>query len=411
VNFERFLSRLSGAVLLVLLLAAATVAAPVVTLPADPPTTRTAPLQELWRIGGEDDEDVLLGLIGGGALDDDGNAYLIDRQLSEVLVISPAGELLRTLGREGDGPGEFRRASGVILTPTGVGVVQVFPGKVVLINHDGSPGGEIKIGGDAEEGGFRFLRRLACDGEHVVCQSGRATFDREAGKSVNTTSLLVMDLDGKQLAEFGPHTTTRDLQKFVFDEKAQFAEHNAWTLSDDGRIYGLGAREEYRINVRDLQGNLVQVLERPFKTRTRDQEDKDRLLDNMRIMINGQRMEVENKALDTDPAIGGLDGALDGRLFVTNCYGNRERLATGTAGRFDVIGPDGSFAEELTLTFSGFEPELDRLIFLDGEHFLVVRNYGPAEKAMDAGFGGGGEEEEEEDLGDAEPLEVILVRM
>ena len=397
--------------IMVILGPAVSTATDIVELPADPPAQRTTELQELWRIGGEDDEDILLGLIGGGVRDDDGNTYLIDRQLSEVLVISPDGELLNTLGREGDGPGEFRRANGVFLTPTGVGAVQGFPGKVVLINFDGTPGGELKIGGDAQEGGFRFLQDFACDGEHVVCQSGRAVFDQSAGTSENTTSLLVMDLEGNQLADFAPHTTTRDFQKIVFDEKKQFAEHNAWTLAPDGRIYTLGARDEYRINVRDLQGNLLQVIERPFQTRKRNQEDKDRLVDDMVFVINGRRMIPENKALDTDQAIGGLDSAADGRLFVTNCFGNRRLLEEGTAGRFDIINPDGAFSEELTLTFPGFDPGIDRLIFVDGEYFLVVRNYDPAADAMGAGFDDGDEESEEEDLDDAEPLEVILVKI
>ena len=49
--------------------------------------------------------------------DDDGNIYLLDSQLSEVKVFSPDGEPLKTLSREGDGPGEFRALSSVHVLP------------------------------------------------------------------------------------------------------------------------------------------------------------------------------------------------------------------------------------------------------------------------------------------------------
>jgi drug/metabolite transporter (DMT)-like permease len=49
---------------LLIMTAAITLAAPAaITLPADPPATRSVELVEQWRIGGEDDEDILLGVI------------------------------------------------------------------------------------------------------------------------------------------------------------------------------------------------------------------------------------------------------------------------------------------------------------------------------------------------------------
>ncbi len=89
-------------------------------LPSEPPAERSVELQEVWRIGGEDDEDILIGVVGRGVMDDQGNTYLLDRQLSQILVIGPDGELAKTLGREGEGPGEMSRPSDVFLT-CGVG--------------------------------------------------------------------------------------------------------------------------------------------------------------------------------------------------------------------------------------------------------------------------------------------------
>lgn len=46
-------------------------------------------------------------------IDGDGNLWIADRRLSQVLAVSPAGEVLRTVGRNGEGPGEFRAPRGL----------------------------------------------------------------------------------------------------------------------------------------------------------------------------------------------------------------------------------------------------------------------------------------------------------
>lgn len=113
--------------------------------PADPSEGRgVIELKELWRIGGETDaEGEFFGVLNQITTDDTGNVYLLDRQLTEVKVFSPDGAYLRTIGHEGEGPGEFVRPSDVFLTPEGrVAVVQGFPGKIVLLSKDGTPAGE-----------------------------------------------------------------------------------------------------------------------------------------------------------------------------------------------------------------------------------------------------------------------------
>ena len=391
---------------------AAVTAPETVTLPAEPPATRTVELQEIWRLGGDNEDDPLLGFVSAGDRDDQGNTYLVDRQLSQVLVIGPQGELVTTLGREGDGPGEMRQPHGIFVTPTGVGVVQGFPGKVTYLASDGTPEGEASIGGDANEGGFHFMRELYCAGGKLVGASGRGSFDMEKGTSTTESAISVMDMQGNIETSFAQHTDERDFQKFVFDEEKNWAEYEAWCAGPQELVFSTAERDRYRINVRDFAGDLVRVYERPFTTRTRNQEDKDEVASGMVIVINGRRQEPETRALDTDPAIAFLNAADDGRLFVTTCWDVRDRLDAGTAGRFDVISSAGEFIEQLTLTFPEFDPRQDRLAWLDGNHFLVIRNFDLAQAAMDAGHGGAEEEEEEEaDFADAEPLEVILVKM
>lgn len=78
--------------------------------------------------------------------------------------------------------------------------------------------------------------------------------------------------------------------------------------------------------------------------------------------------------------------------------------------RFDVLAPDGRFLEELTLAIPDVNHDQDRLLFLDGKHWLLIRNYDSASESMNAGFAGG-EEEEAPELEEPEPLEVVLYVM
>ncbi len=134
---------LCGFALLLLLTLASTgpaVAQEQIMNPAKAPSgVETIELEEMWRVGGWD-EEVLFGVITSIITDDTGNFYMLDSQLNEVQVYSPDGEYLNTIGREGEGPGEFRAAFNLLLLPSGnIGVLQAFPSRIIGLTPDGNP--------------------------------------------------------------------------------------------------------------------------------------------------------------------------------------------------------------------------------------------------------------------------------
>jgi len=66
--------------------------------------------EEVVRVGSLDDPDVGFSRIGGIAVDDQGDAYVLESQDRQIRVYSRDGSRLRTFGRDGAGPGEFRNA-------------------------------------------------------------------------------------------------------------------------------------------------------------------------------------------------------------------------------------------------------------------------------------------------------------
>ncbi len=131
--------------------------------PAEPvsePVVVTA--NEIWRAGGEGDDEILFGVISQITTDTKGNIYLLDSQLNQVMVFSPNGEHVRAIGRSGEGPGEFQRPSDLFLTADGnVAVMQRMPGRVVLLTPEGEPLGNMPSARGARRRDADVLRREA----------------------------------------------------------------------------------------------------------------------------------------------------------------------------------------------------------------------------------------------------------
>ena len=392
--------------LLALLPLEVTQAAETLDLPADPATRHTVALEAVWRLGG-DDEEVLLGLVNSGVIDDDGNVLLADRQLAQVLVVSPTGEVIATLGRAGDGPGELRNLESAFVAGDRVGLVQRFPGKVVYIDREGAPAGGFTLGGE-EAGGHYAIRALRSRDDVLVGLTDRSHVDFEADRVRTHATLSVLSLDGVFESELIVHDVTRGIMTIVLDEEAEWAEYATWALGPGSVIATVADRRTWSVNERNLAGDLLRTLRRPGQNCRRTDEEKEQAAARISVAVATGRSTIEKKAFDTDPVIVDLQYARDGRLFVTTCHNTAGRLAPGVAARYDVIAPDGRFTEELTLTFGGFDPEQDKLVFLDGTNYLVIRNYEDAQKAIYAAMT---PTEEQTDPIDAEPLEIVLVRI
>jgi hypothetical protein len=66
--------------------------------------------EEVGRVGSVDDPDVGFSRIGGIAVDDQGAVYVLESQDQQIRVYDEDGSRIRTFGRAGAGPGEFRNA-------------------------------------------------------------------------------------------------------------------------------------------------------------------------------------------------------------------------------------------------------------------------------------------------------------
>jgi hypothetical protein len=91
------------------------------------------------RIGSRDDPKVGFSAIAAFAVDRDGQMFVYDRRQNEIRVLGVDGRLVRTIGRAGQGPGEFNRIASLGVTGDTVWAFDDFTLRILLYRRNGTP--------------------------------------------------------------------------------------------------------------------------------------------------------------------------------------------------------------------------------------------------------------------------------
>jgi len=362
----------------------------------------TIELEEVWRIGGEDDEEIF-GVITDIMADNDGNFYLLDAQLNEIKVYSEDGEYLRTIGREGEGPGEFRGAFSMFQVPGGnIGVLQAFPSKIIVLTPEGDPAGEFPLP-EPPDGGFRVLFSAEYAGDNLVLIYG-VNLPSESGFT-QTSVLSLVDAKGEKEVRLHSQDATMSAATALIAEKEWDVFRNRWTSSADGRAFSAVNFGEYSINVWNSEGVLERVIHREYPEHVRSDEEKDRLLEiykgfTRQIPIPNIKYEIE----DSFNQIRTLQARDDGTLWVQTSRG-ANGLKEGVAAIYDVFDEQGRFTRQVTLEGEG--DALNDRYFLVKDRMFVVTDFLHALMALQ----GGGQAGDEEDADDVELMQIISYRL
>ena len=364
----------------------------------------TVTLDENWRLGGDDEDGEIFGVISRVLSDSEGNVYILDSQLSEVKIYDADGNFLNTIGREGEGPGEFRNPSDMFFTPDGsVAVMQMMPGRIIKLTTEGDPAGELPLPKDETSGQAPFLLGGNSGGANTILAGWTQTFD--AGKYEMVRFLASINGSGEEVARYHAETRALDFAQVVFDEEIWDTFDRRWATNSAGtHVYACVEHFPYKINVWNADGSLAHIIEREYKRHSRSKEDMERV----EAIYEGFTRRVpgnsEYKIYDTNKDIQAIYPRNDGSLWVLTSRGMHER-PDGSIGTFDVFNRDGHFVREVTLMGEG-DPNQDSFLFVDNRLYVLT---GFLEAAM-AAQGGGGDGEEAEDL-EAEPMGIICYNL
>jgi hypothetical protein len=370
---------------------------------------QTLQMQEQWRVGGEDDEEILLGLIPRASSDAEGNVYVLDTQLNRVLVFSPEGDLIRTLFREGEGPGETRQPWDMMVLDDGrVGVVQSFPGVVIFVDADGTPAGRVKIAGT--DGGLFSL--VGCDaaGDHVIMSGLSQSPGDLPATSHRNFFLSHFDDQGVETQRYCSSHGMYDFNAFKYSEREHLPPFfYTFAAGADGRTYVAPDRDKYAIQVFAPDGGLEMVIEREFQSIDRSDQEYD----DFRAMLDAglstvpmdYTLTVERRA----PAVAFLHRGLrirdDGTIWALGGRGIRE-LPAGILAIFDVFDRQGEFVKQVQLKGPG-DALKDGIFFVGEDRVVVVKGY---IDSLAAKFGAGATASEDDD-GEESFLGVISYKL
>jgi hypothetical protein len=86
----------------------------------------------------EGPEEETFGALAGLQVDDAGRIYIVDRQINELRIFGPDGAFVRSVGRTGDGPGEYRNANGLLWIADGtLAVIDQRGNRYTLLSAEG----------------------------------------------------------------------------------------------------------------------------------------------------------------------------------------------------------------------------------------------------------------------------------
>ncbi|MXX54802.1 MAG: hypothetical protein F4205_09340 [Gemmatimonadetes bacterium] len=261
-----------------------------------------ADFEEVYRVGslaGEDWEQ--FAKIAGLAFDGAGNLYVLDQHAARVVVVAPDASRLRTIGRAGDGPGEFRQPTRIAVTAPGQAMVfDRTQSTFHIFDPDGQLVRTVRMPGGALMTSMPDLDPGAPD--HSVVPNGTvssvsfgmltgADSQESAGRRRPVTRLL---LEGDVV-----RTDTVLHAWMAAPEPADARPRNQGVTWIGGRTLALAPSllvgglpggglvfsdsSDYRARVVGVDGTLVRVLTRPIPPRPVSDRDREAELDRRRL--------------------------------------------------------------------------------------------------------------------------------
>lgn len=221
-------------------------------------------LEPKLSIGMVDGPDAyLIGSPRSIAVGPDGVIYLLDREIPLVRAYAADGMFLRDIGREGQGPGEYRRPDAMTVLPDGrILVRDPGNGRIAVFDSDGEYLEQWWI-----RGGLSTPRRFYVD--TAGCSYAEVLLNGDMPPAEWVFGLARYGLDGEiedTLAaptwEYEVAMVSATLGGRSSREPVPFTPQVSWTFSPLGYMVG-GLSTEYRIDVFRPDGSVLRI-EREF---------------------------------------------------------------------------------------------------------------------------------------------------
>jgi len=323
-----------------------------------------------WTVPGATDDYLLGGLLVDARWDRDGNLCFVDYKNKDLKVFSREGEYQRTLGREGEGPGESLDARRMLMADDGrVGLLQVFPARIVWLRPDGNPGGKLTMENTlGSSGGYVAMPHAVQYHDGIMAYVSVVALT--AAGFTEDHWIAPANLDGTFSAPIYHRSLTEPTRNDQdhLDETDLYAIWAArWAPDGRGGAWVATERDEYVIAHHADDGSIQATIERAYSPVQRDSLGRQRALEQLtRKRYN--RSEIDLR--DTAPVVSRLRLADNGNLWVELDLGGHGPRP-GVIAYIDEFAPDGTWLRQLRL-HGDYDPEVDRFLMVDDRHLVVL---------------------------------------
>lgn len=272
-------------------------------------------------------------------VDENGNMYLLDFKACHVLLFDKNGKLLNTIGRKGQGPGEFTYPMSIsVVGPDTFFVAQANPNRFTFFNFQGE---HIKDFTLVFAGTFTKAR-LFSPGKLIYSKS---EFSMNDDKTFMKLSLNTRDIGKENDAVF--FETEKEMDFMRTKKLSQKSTPTLmWAFDKSGIVYAVDDIFDYKIKLADRAGELLRVIEKKFSPvkKTKEEIEKEmKQFDEMQERM-GVQIDFEYESSEEKSIISTLLTDEKGRLWVVT---PEDAPKEGMA--FDIFNSEGKYLNKIKI--------------------------------------------------------------
>ena len=299
-------------------------------------------LEEDLVLGNESDENYLFCQVWDIKADSMGNIYVLDAGAHNIKKYDRQGKYLQTIGRQGQGPGEFERPFTLSFDKNGnIYVIQMQ--KVQVFDRNGVYIKSIPLS--------FFVMDFTPDGEGNIIVAGRVRTE-----STQNMGVLIIGPEGetiKKIAEF-PGIPIHETGMTVSHEYSPTIRFSA--MEDRGIIYGYN--QEYRLYCTYWSGVNIFIIEKSEPQHTITRQEKNKIIDTIQKNTAraelGWSKEIVEKMANLPkhrPFFNGILVDDKGRIYVKKL---KSVLDDSKVLDYDIFGPEGLYLYSAQLSIAPF---------------------------------------------------------
>jgi len=317
----------------------------------------------------ESEDEYLIGNIIDVRLNGSGNICIVDYDLKNVKIFDKDLVWKKTIGGQGEGPGECSDARRLFFDENGnYGLLQAYPPKIVWLKENGDPLYKITYGAESgEAGGFFSVAWAKQNGNGPIYGwLGKSTIK---GKELEEEKWIrELKADGKygDALYVGPKEKS-SLEASEIDEGNVYQIWKSrWLTDSQGGLWIAPFRDKYLLRYyRD--GEITHQLRRKYKPIIRTDEEKECIAEKFGHGWEPNQVTPGKTAPVIESLRMGDDGNIWVRLDQGNCDKRKDVLSI-----YDVVSPDGIWLKQLTLK-STF-PEIADWYLLDDTTLMLMHS-------------------------------------